>query len=305
MQTDINQLINSLGIQLNSINYVSIKKPSVVKNFQPHAIYLFLLEGTSLIINEKVYQKGETVLITGTKAVEIIFGDGNFPVIYKNEINISDPAIFNINSYDGKKNGIYIVELNVTINDSISFFRFLDKSVISVANHNKIIELIEETYYEGYQELIGFEKVLQANAERIVIELIRFLYINMDLETILQNNTLFLKDARLILILDYIKRNLKTDLSNLSISIAAQLSEEYVGQYFKVATGHNLQDFIEIKRLEKAIELLKNTTLPIHEISKRIGYHDPAYFSKRFRLKYNKTANQVRKQNIVSKYVQK
>ena len=36
------------------------------------------------------------------------------------------------------------------------------------------------------------------------------------------------------------------------------VSEDYVGQYFKMLTGINPQDYIEYQRMEKAVVLLKN-----------------------------------------------
>ena len=96
----------------------------------------------------------------------------------------------------------------------------------------------------------------------------------------------------------YVGENLDKDLSNKTIANIAFISEDYVGQFFKSLTGKNLQDYVENQRLEKALELLKTIPDNIQSIAHKVGFKDPAYFSRRFKMKYGVNANSVRHNKI-------
>jgi AraC-like DNA-binding protein len=101
-------------------------------------------------------------------------------------------------------------------------------------------------------------------------------------------------------IIQYVGSNLGDDLSNIKIAEKAYVSKDYVGQFFKTLTNTNLQDYIENQRLEKALYFLRTSKDNIQEIAHAVGFKDPAYFSRRFKLKYNMNANQVRKENSIA-----
>jgi AraC-like DNA-binding protein len=93
----------------------------------------------------------------------------------------------------------------------------------------------------------------------------------------------------------YVRNNLNKDLSNKVIANIAYVSEDYVGQLFKTLTSRNLQEYIENERLEKAYQLLTTRSENIQEIAHMVGFKDPAYFSRRFKLRYKENANAVRR----------
>ena len=130
--------------------------------------------------------------------------------------------------------------------------------------------------------------------EEIVIQIMRYISSQPEYEKKIEKIN-FLTDARLVGIVQYISENLGGDLSNKRLSEIAFLSEDYIGQFFKSLTGSNLQDYVELQRLEKACELLISTSDNIQQISQSVGFKDPAYFSRRFKLKYNMNANVMRK----------
>ena len=108
-------------------------------------------------------------------------------------------------------------------------------------------------------------------------------------------NVDYLLDKRLIDIFQYIDENLGSDLSNNKIAELAFVSKDYVGQFFKSLTGGNLQDYIENRRLERAHYLLRNSKSSIQEIAIKVGFNDPAYFSRRFKIRYQTNAKEIRK----------
>ena len=56
----------------------------------------------------------------------------------------------------------------------------------------------------------------------------------------------------------------------------------YFSTLFKQEVGTNFSDYLIGFRVEKAKDLLKNTSLPLVEISEQVGYRDAKYFSKMF-----------------------
>lgn len=82
---------------------------------------------------------------------------------------------------------------------------------------------------------------------------------------------------------EYIENNVKEDLNLESVANNFNLSPYYFSRSFKECMGCNLIDYINIVRIKKAKELLKNNEMSIKEIGYTVGYSDPNYFSKVFK----------------------
>jgi len=63
----------------------------------------------------------------------------------------------------------------------------------------------------------------------------------------------------------------------------AYYDQHYLGRLFKKATGYSPKEYILRRRIGKAQCLLIYTSLPLTEISARVGYDDPNYFGKKFK----------------------
>jgi AraC-like DNA-binding protein len=99
----------------------------------------------------------------------------------------------------------------------------------------------------------------------------------------------------LIDLFNFIKTNIGGDLSNKVLAKIANVSEDYVGQYFKMLTGINPQDYIEYQRMEAAVDLLRTSKKSIQDIGKEVGYKDTAYFCRRFKMMYGLPAGKMRR----------
>lgn len=81
----------------------------------------------------------------------------------------------------------------------------------------------------------------------------------------------------------------------------AQLAEElfitpnYLSRLFKLETGKSFSDYLSLKRLEKARELLKDSTLKIYQVGEAVGYPNPRYFSEWFQKQTDMTPSDYRK----------
>lgn len=69
------------------------------------------------------------------------------------------------------------------------------------------------------------------------------------------------------------------DLSLNRIADEVHLTPSYISTLFKKYQGVNISDYLIDIRIRKAMELLTGTDLKTYEISERIGYSNPQYFS--------------------------
>lgn len=79
-----------------------------------------------------------------------------------------------------------------------------------------------------------------------------------------------------------------------AIADHVHLNPQYFSVLFKRETGESVTTHLTNLRVEQAKTLLKDTTQPINEISREVGYDDPDYFSRLFRKTTGTTPRQYR-----------
>jgi AraC-like DNA-binding protein len=203
-------------------------------------------------------------------------------------------SYINIESDDQKYDDFTYVSFDAKVFDSVSFFTSLDVPPF-VINDPNINALINSILKEKGSDLEGKDRVIKLQTEYLVIEIVRYIIKNRLFVEQLATNSTYFKDPRLIDIFGYIKENLGGDLSNKTLASVANVSEDYVGQYFKMLTGINPQDYIEYQRMERAVDLLRTTKKSIREIGKEVGYKDTAYFCRRFKMMFGIPAGKMRR----------
>jgi Transcriptional regulator containing an amidase domain and an AraC-type DNA-binding HTH domain len=72
------------------------------------------------------------------------------------------------------------------------------------------------------------------------------------------------------------------------------VSESYLNRSFKKKTKTTPLKYINILRIEAAKHLLRTSDLSIEEVSYKIGFNSPKYFSRIFKLSTGKTASNFR-----------
>lgn len=97
-------------------------------------------------------------------------------------------------------------------------------------------------------------------------------------------------------ILEYIDKDI-TNVTLNSVSDKFKISTAHFSRMFKKQTGKNFSDYVTEKRLEHACHLLVTTDMKISDIVNKMGYQNINYFNKIFKLKYNLTPTQYRKQH--------
>lgn len=96
----------------------------------------------------------------------------------------------------------------------------------------------------------------------------------------------------------YIADHISECLSLEDLGKIVHLHPVYLSKLYKQETGENLSAYISMKRLEKASQLLIDSSLHVVDISHLVGYKKNQYFIKLFKDQYGVTPYQYRRQNI-------
>lgn len=285
--------------------HLDILQPVTVTNAYDVENTLLIVGQHSTITLEttgETIHENEMLFIPGGKPCHLTFGIRDRALRIGNEDFIHNQEHFfrkHIPSSELKGNikvqNYFHINFEAKIFDSVSFFTSLDIPPFTIKGNKKLLHIAKEILQEAERTITGKERVINLLTQWLVVEIIRHLLANNQFVEKLATNNTYFRDPRLIDIFTYIKNNLSGDLSNRVLAKVANVSEDYVGQYFKMLTGINPQDYIEYQRMEKAVNLLRTTKKSIRAISHEVGYKDTAYFCRRFKMMFGIPAGKMRR----------
>lgn len=99
--------------------------------------------------------------------------------------------------------------------------------------------------------------------------------------------------------LEYIEKNYGKCIRLKDIANITHISTTRLSVLFKEKTGKSFTQYLIDFRMEKAMELLKNTDKQMKEIALLVGYDDYAQFSKMFKKLYQMTPQDFRKSHAI------
>lgn len=301
---DYNKIIESLGIRYLKSSNVVVTKPFTVENYRETDSVLMILKRGSLRYGEEeeMLSEGHALFIPAGKDCTLFFGHvGDMAEeVDLEEFSFRQAEFFKVKPEDGTAPvaDISLIVFETKVFDSINFFTTLDIPPFELENV-KINTLLYEIMMEQHSTRVGNQRVIKLRTELLCIELIRHILDKQLFVEQMATNSTYFKDPRLIALLKYIKEHLGGELTNKKLSDVADVSEDYVGQYFKTLTGINPQDYIEYQRMEHAVELLRTSKMSIRDIGKACGYKDTAYFCRRFKMMYGIPAGKMRKRETL------
>jgi AraC-like DNA-binding protein len=298
---DYNKIIESLGVRYVKAKNIKILQPVTVDSLYEVENRLVLVnKGEVLVGEDKILAKeGDIVFIPGGKSHIITYGRGSqIPTVNNDTFITNRSQYFKSLEPDGLVNeggdSFSYVAFEAKVFDSVNFFSSLDIPPF-VFQNNIVRGIHDEIFKELGTEEPGSERMIKLLTEKLLIELFRHIVRNKLFVEQLATNSTYFKDPRLIDIFNYINENLGGDLSNKTLAEVANVSEDYVGQYFKMLTGINPQDYIEYQRMEEAVALLRTTKKSIRDIGQEVGYKDTAYFCRRFKMMFGIPAGKMRR----------
>lgn len=94
---------------------------------------------------------------------------------------------------------------------------------------------------------------------------------------------------------DYIQMHLQDELALKQMSDYCNLSPSYFGVLFKQYTGKSFVNYVNQIRMDKAMELLRETDMKIYEVADEVGFASLHYFNRVFKTVTSLTPNEYRK----------
>jgi AraC family transcriptional regulator of arabinose operon len=300
----LSKFIDSFSARLDLAAFREVAVPfNFAGSFSDRNVLVQLNKGWLHLDGEKKpIAPGEFIFIPQAHSVDIKFGKR------KKEIGESVSGFANdderrkylkdlsgLKSWDNANEIITTISFELLLYNAFPFFPLMNLEPFRIPYDEEFSYLVRHIALESEQEKLGKKIILNNYVQEMIIHLFRYMNTQPKFQACCEQLD-YLTDRRLIDIVSYIQKNLGKDLSNKAIADVAFISEDYVGQFFKSLTKRNLQDYIENQRLEKAMEFLKTMPDNVQEISIKVGFKDPAYFSRRFKMKFGINANEVKKQ---------
>ncbi len=92
----------------------------------------------------------------------------------------------------------------------------------------------------------------------------------------------------------FLRENISKPFSSKELERKFFLSYKRLAALFKAREGISMQQYQDNIRIKTAKQLLRSSLMPIGEIAARVGYNDPLYFSRRFKLHTEKSPREYR-----------
>lgn len=83
--------------------------------------------------------------------------------------------------------------------------------------------------------------------------------------------------------ISYIRTGYQSDISMTEVAACAGIGERYLRKLFSQHLNMSPLDFLNQIRVNKAIELLRNTEMSVKEVCFSCGFKSPQYFSRIFK----------------------
>ena len=298
-----NRIIGALMVRFQRALPMQIKTSFGIENYyETDNTFLYVKKGCIYFGKDRQpVHAGEVLFIPAGKGLSLNFSDPNPKHIFGNDYYeqskecILEPNVSSRPDLDV----VLCVQLEAKVFDAVNLFVSLDVFPFVIKDNKKILGVLSDIHEEETVQYVGKTTLLECKCKELVTLLLRHLIQEKLFVQQISTNSTNLNDERLITLFQHINENLSTDLSNKRLAIVADISEDYVGQYFKTLTGINPQDYIEFQRMQRATALLRNSGKSIRDIGHAVGYKDSSYFCRRFKMMFGISPGRMRRRESV------
>lgn len=146
----------------------------------------------------------------------------------------------------------------------------------------------EISYFDSYEQLVDcFENVFS------MLSYLREMVLK---QSGISNNIIDdeIENKTVKKVLEYVNNNFFKQISIKSISEMFYINPNYISHIFKKETGENFTEYLSKIRVLYACDMLRDSKLPVQQISENSGFNDYFYFARIFKKITAKTPTQYR-----------
>ncbi|MDS0527437.1 AraC family transcriptional regulator [Clostridium sp. SHJSY1] len=287
--TDSKEINNDKTIINRIDDIVFVSHPRFANTEEHHHNYIEMV----YVYSGKFHQ-----IVNGTK---IVMNKGEVCILDTNVLHSIEPTSENdiiINCIMSKKHLDDILLNRLSENNLLSSFfihaiyqsnDYNDYILFKSKDSKKLARLMEDVLCEYFDNSICSTEVINSYMVIIFSELLKVFQKQTNSE-----NYDLLKNTKITDIILYIQNNCK-DATLASVAEHFHFHPNYLNSIIKKFQGHNFTSVLQDAKLQKACFLLKNSKLPVVEVSRNIGYENTNFFYKIFKKHYGCTPTDYRK----------
>jgi two-component system response regulator YesN len=162
------------------------------------------------------------------------------------------------------------------INMKMNYIEVVTSLLRELSDLKEVSEKIWNDGFDLYRNLDRCKtpEIMEENLFRFALE------VKKEMETVQNNSSMQVIET----VKEYVRKNYRNqELSLTSAAEFANVSTGYLSGLFKKESGTNFVKYLTDMRMEKSMELLKNTDLKTYEIAYETGFANPHYFSISFK----------------------
>lgn len=164
--------------------------------------------------------------------------------------------------------------------------------------YDELRKFVSIIFYEAVSKLDDYEDEIEDRLLEMMYHLLNnFHYLFYEEESLREDEVLLERYHRIV---KYLSNNYMNKVSLQYIADKEFLSSQYLSFKIKDTFGHGFNEFLNQIRVEESVKLLLDTDKNISEIAEDVGFSHVRYYNKHFKLQYNTTPMQYRKNNKVS-----
>lgn len=210
----------------------------------------------------------------------------------------------------GKDNGVFVISFEC-LSPAMQFFankkvRLNDRQLKTIG---QIIEIAKKTYDITFYDLdvdymslldsptLGGEQLIKNYFETLLVDIMR------SLTETEYGNEVFLQESKINdklaeTVIEILKASIFSKITINEISKKISYSKAYVFKKFKKTTGKTVMDYYLGLKINKAKELLLSGEYSVKEISEKLCFDTPNYFTKTFKKLTGTTPTQYKKTHL-------
>jgi AraC-like DNA-binding protein len=250
-------------------------------NFPNEACFIYYEEGTS-----KVNSALEQIPINSKESILLQCGTYFSNLLEYTEGNQYEILVVHLHPDTLRK--IYQYQFPVFIKQKTNK-PFIHK----VASLEVIKKFVESLYFYFENPTLVNDEILELKIRELILLLVQSKNANSLLDLLLDLFT-----PRQLSIKEVVNQHLFSDISIEDLAELANLSVSTFKRDFYELYKTTPANYIKMKRLERAKELLKMSNLTISEVSFQTCFHDVAHFSRAFKVMFGFTPSAFRQSNL-------